>query len=78
MEGTIKAELPQVLLLPAQSFASPSGLTIVISWDEYGDAAQSALDSHLVFRATEAGQRCHVFYGAPECGGVASLLDGGT
>ena len=76
VEGTIRAELPQVLLLPAQSFASPSGLTIVISWDEYGDAAESALDSHLVFRATEAGQRCHVFYGAPECGGVASLMDG--
>ena len=39
-------EQPQVILMPGSAATSPSAITVVISWDEYGDAAQTAIDAH--------------------------------
>jgi hypothetical protein len=46
IEGDTNREFPQVILMPGAPQASPSAITIIISWDEYGDAAGSMLDAH--------------------------------
>ena len=40
------SEFPQVILMPGTPQASPSAITIVISWDEYGDAKDTLVDAH--------------------------------
>ena len=48
VEGDEQVETtPQVILMPGTPQASPSALTIIISWDEYGDAAGAMVDAHV-------------------------------
>ena len=55
VEGALPAtEQPQVILMPGSAAASPSAITVVVSWDEYGDAAETAIDVHATCESTHA------------------------
>ena len=46
VQGDAPLELPQVILMPGTPQQSPAAITVVISWDEYGDAENTLIDAH--------------------------------